>query len=181
MHARDLRGRVRAGLIGGALITLTLAGHTAAGGALDAMGTALVVALALAFGSATVRVRLPLALLLGVLAAGQGLLHLILTVAGSHAHAAAVTATAPSPSTMLLAHTFATLLAAAVILRIDGLVERWLRFVRAVLGWAMHLAPVPAAHSTAAVTGHDIPIALLVLRHGVSRRGPPRDCVPALA
>lgn len=170
---------MRAALVGAALLTLTLAGHTAAGGALDLMGTALVVTLALAFGSATARIRLPLIPLLALLAAGQVMLHLILAVAGSHAHGSA--APVAETSTMLLAHALATVGAAAAILGVDGLVERWLVLLRSALGWALHLAPVPVAHPAGALADHDTPTTLLVLRHGVIRRGPPRPRALALA
>lgn len=159
----------RAALIAAALIVLTLAGHTAGHGSLDLLGIGVVVALAAGFGTALGTRRLTPVRVLSVLLAGQLLLHVVLTFTSAH-HAVAPTTSTPL---MVLGHVVAAVVATAVVVRADALIRAWQRFLAAVLGHAVPRAETPGRPVTPPVsTISEHPTALL-LRHGLSRRGPP--------
>lgn len=159
----------RAALIAAALILLTLVGHTAGHGSLDVLGIALISVLAIGFGTALSARRLTALPVLGVLLAGQLLLHVVLTFTSAH-HAGASSISTPL---MVLGHVVAAGIATVVVLSADALVRAWLRFLAAALGHTVRGADAPrrpAQHP--ASPGAELPTSLL-LRHGLSRRGPP--------
>lgn len=172
MGTPDAQRRTRAALTSGALLLLTISGHTAGGGSVDMLGLAIVGALSVGLSvSATARpLRLPR--LLTVLVAGQVLLHLVLTFTAGHAAHGA-----PSLpfGAMVVGHGVAALMAALVVLHADGLVSRWIAFVSAVLG--PRPRPVAPAHGGAASSANAPALRSLVgkdeLLHQVVRRGPP--------
>lgn len=170
---------VRAGLLGSALAVLTLAGHTAGGGALDPVGVGIVALLSIALAAALSARTLSLPILLAVLLAGQGFLHLVVSLSASHPHGTE-SASAASTATMVSAHALAAVVAAVLIAHADQLASRWQAFLAAVIGTA---APRSAGivHSPATPTGegHDPRVTLVLLLHGVVRRGPPASVVLA--
>ena len=168
---------VRAGLLGSALAVLTLAGHTAAGGALDVIGVGVTAIVAFALAAALSARPLPVPVLLAVLLAGQGLLHVLLTLSADHAHAAAGAPIAPAA--MAGAHALAAIVAAALLTYADRLAARWQAFLGTVLGASTLSLPTPAVPPRAGIAPADVTAGVLVLLlHGVIRRGPP---VPAAA
>lgn len=163
---------VRAGLLGSALTVLTLAGHTSAGGALDVVGAGITAVVAFALAVALSARALSFPLLLAVLLAGQGLLHVLVTITAGHAHAAAGPST--HPAVMVVAHALAALVAAALITHADHLAARWQAFLATVLGASVLLLPTPTLpprRGIARATSADAMLVLLM--HGVIRRGPP--------
>lgn len=162
-------------MVSAALIALTLAGHTAGHGALDPLGIVTVGVLAVGFGAALSSRRLTALPVLAVLLSGQLLLHVVLTFTSAH-HAAA-----PSISTplMVLGHIAAAGVATVAVLGADSVIRAWLRFLSAVLGHAApRIATLRRSPARPASTTPELPASLL-LRHGLSRRGPP--ACPALA
>jgi hypothetical protein len=150
------------------LLILTLAGHSAASGALPSAAACLITAApALALTLAVSARRRSMAWLTGYLLLGELLLHLVLSAASGHAHALL-----PSP-VMLAAHTVASIVAAAVFAQGEQLAARWTAYLGQALGipslrlpaLPIHLAPAPAG-----VVDH---AAGLLLAHHVARRGPP--------
>jgi hypothetical protein len=171
VDARAGRRQLRAGLVGAALAALTLAGHTAAHGSLDPLGTALVVVLSCALAAAVSGQRRSPIRLLAVLLGGQALLHLILTFTSEHAHAGG--AISPSAATMTTAHVIAAVVATILILRADTLAARWSAFLSSVLGRRLRmLLPPSDLEPTLGPTGSGSP-RLQSLLHDVVRRGPP--------
>ena len=169
---------VRAGLLGSALTVLTLAGHTAAGGALDVVGAGITAVVALALAVALSARALSFPLLLTVLLAGQGLLHVLVTLNAGHAHAAA--GPSADPAVMVAAHALAALVAAALITHADHLATRWQAFLSTVLGASVPSLPTPTLPTRTGVPRADSTAgALVLLLHGVIRRGPPVSVTPA--
>ena len=167
---------VRSGMTAGALVVLTAAGHTAAGGAApDAVGLAAVLVLALGLTVATsARPPRPLRLL-AFLLGGQALLHVVLTMTGAHGHAAS--AGGPSTAAMLGAHLAAGLVATVVLLHADDLIDRWQTLLLTALGVVPAGAPTIASSRPVEVA--QAPSGSLdALLHQVVRRGPPA-AVPA--
>lgn len=170
------RRAVRAGLLGSALAVLTLAGHTAGGGALDALGVGLVAVLSVALSAALSARTLSLPTLIAVLLAGQGFLHLIVSLSAAHPHGASST----SSAAMLAAHVAAGVIAAVLIAHADRLAARWQAFLASVIGAASpHGLPVAPFDATTAVPGPGPLTTLVLLLHGVVRRGPPASVVLA--
>jgi hypothetical protein len=169
---------VRAGLLGSALTVLTLAGHTSAGGALDVVGVGITALVALALAVALSARALSFPLLLAVLLAGQGLLHVLVTITAGHAHAAAGPST--DPVVMVVAHALAALVAAALITYADHLAARWQAFLATVLGASVPSLPTPSLSTRTGVPRADSAAgALVLLLHGVVRRGPPSSVASA--
>jgi hypothetical protein len=169
---------VRAGLLGSALTVLTLAGHTSAGGALDVVGAGVTAVVAVALAVALSARALSFPLLLAVLLAGQGLLHVLVTITAGHAHAGA----GPSshPVVMVAAHALAALVAAVLITHADRLAARWQAFLSTVLGASVPPLPTPAMPPNAGVArATSVDAVLILLMHGVIRRGPPSSVASA--
>ena len=174
MHRTRSPRAARAALIASALTVLTLVGHTAGHGALDALGIGLTVLLATGLATATSRRRLTPGTVLGVLLAGQLLLHVVLTFTSAH-HSGA-----PSISTplMVLGHVIAAVVATGVVMSADALVRAWMRFLAAIIGRAVPRTTLPAAPAHQPLSHLVAKLEATRLRHDVVRRGPP---VPALA
>ena len=167
---------MRAALLGSALAVLTLAGHTAGSGAVDALGVGIVAVLSIALAAALSARTLSLPALIAVLLAGQGFLHLVVTLSAAHPHGTSGT----SPTAMLVGHAVAGVIAAILIAQADRLAARWQAYLAAVIG--ADCPPSPAiARTTASPTfdAHDPRLTLVLLLHGVIRRGPPAPVVPA--
>ena len=165
---------LRTGLIGSALAVLTLAGHTAGGGAVDAFGLLLVGVVSVALAAALSARRLSTPMLLGVLLAGQAFLHVLVTMSAGHAHAG------PSlPATMMVgAHVLAAGVAAVLIAHADGLAARWQAFLPTVIGAAEPpVVRLASAATPLVIRRTDSRAALVLLLHGVVRRGPPASAV----
>lgn len=167
---------MRAGLLGSALAVLTLAGHTAGSGTVDALGVGIVAVLSIALAAALSARTLALPALTAVLLAGQGFLHLVVSLSAAHPHSASGT----SSAAMLAGHTVAGVVAALVIAHADRLAARWQAFLATVIGTARPRSNA-VAHPIAPATteGHDPRVILVLLLHGVVRRGPPASVVPA--
>ena len=167
---------VRSGMTAGALVVLTVAGHTGAGGAApDAVGLAAVMVLALGLTVATsARPPRPLRLL-GFLLGGQALLHVVLTMSGTHGHTASIAG--PSTAAMIGAHVAAGLVATVVLLHADDLIDRWQTLLLTALGVVPAEPPTIAAARPVEVA-HASARSLDALLHQVVRRGPPA-AVPA--
>ena len=159
-------------LLGGALLVLTLAGHTAGGGGVDPLGAAVALLISIALASSLARRPLPLPTLAGVLLAGQALLHVVLAVATSHAEHSAIDHSAPPASAMVTAHVLAALAAAIVISRADGIAAAWRRFTASLLGGIDHIVPATTALRPLPSTGVSARGQRLLIHHLV-RRGPP--------
>lgn len=171
--------RARAVLTAGALLLLTISGHTAGGGSVDLLGLAIVAVLSVGLAVSTTATSLSLPRLLTVLVAGQLLLHVVLTFTAGHtAHGAA----SPPMGAMVAGHAIAALVAALVVRHADLLVARWIAFVSTMLGTmprpAARALGLPIAASTAADRALNHLDALL---DQVVRRGPPAgmDLLPA--
>lgn len=163
--------RARAVLTAGALLLLTISGHTAGGGSIDVLGLVIVAALSVGLAVSTTATSLSLPRLLTVLVAGQLLLHLVLTFTTGHA---AHGATSTPVGAMVAGHAVAAIVAALVVRHADLLVARWIAFVSTVLG----PIPRPVARvlglPTTAITASDRALVRLdALLHQVVRRGPP--------
>jgi hypothetical protein len=159
-------------LLGGALSVLTLAGHTAADGAVDAVGVAVTTAVSLGLARALATRTRSVPALVGILLAGQALLHVVLTVATGHASHGGAGGAMPA-SVMIVAHAAAAVVAAVLIGHADSVAAAWRRFTRTLLG-----GPLPSSPSGPAFPGglpsDAAPISSSVrLRHHVIRRGPP--------
>ena len=170
---------MRAGLLGAALAVLTLAGHTAAGGALDALGIGIVAVLSTALAAALSTRALSLPVLIAVLLAGQGFLHLVVSLGVSHPHGSTGTSSAGTSSTAMIAgHAVAGIVAALLIAHADRLAARWNAFLASVIGVAVaHTAAIAHPAPAFARDGHDPRATLVLLLHGVVRRGPPASVV----
>ncbi len=160
----------RVTLVAAAISVLSLAGHTAGGGAIDLLGIAAVIALAAGLAATTTRRRLSWGRVWVVLLAAQALLHVVLTFTSGHAHGA----TAMSVPAMVLGHVIASVIAAAIVVHADSLLRRWAAYLAAVIG-----APVPTPvglqlppPGRVARTASRTP-ALPVTRQRIVRRGPP--------
>ncbi len=151
---------------------LTVAGHTAAAGSVDAIGLAVTTVVAVGLGAAVTSRPLRFSRLLVVLLAGQGLLHLLLTVSSSHAHGSP--AAGPSGITMAGGHVLAAAIAAKLVTHADDLITRWTGLLGARLGWRRPALAIPESGPAdlipAFTPGASRPDALV---HDVSRRGPP--------
>lgn len=150
------------------LLILTLAGHSAASGALPPLTACLLAAApALALTLAVSGRRRSVAWLIGYLLLGELLLHLVLAAASGHAHALL-----PSPG-MLLAHLVASTIAAAVFAQGEQLAARWSAYLGQALGTPrLRLPALPSLLVPAPTPGISHPVGLL-LTHHVVRRGPP--------
>ena len=170
------RRATRAGLLGSALAVLTLAGHTAGSGTVDVLGVGIVTVLSIALAAALSARPLSLPALIAVLLAGQGFLHLVVSLSAAHPHGASST----SSATMLAAHVAAGVVAAVLIAHADRLAARWQAFLASVIGAASPQG-VTVAHAAAAqaVSDFGARTTLVLLLHGVIRRGPPLSVVLA--
>lgn len=152
------------------MTVMTLAGHAAGGGALDPLGIGAVIALSTGLAATTARRRPSWARVWIVLLAAQALLHVVLTFTSGHAH----TTSSVSVPAMVLGHVVASMLAATILVRADGLLHRWAVYLAAVIG-----APVPTPDRPRLLTpGHvartgSRSSSLLMTRHRIVRRGPP--------
>jgi hypothetical protein len=168
---RQAQRTARAVLTGGALLLLTLGGHTAGGGSVDGLGLAIVAALSAGLAASTTARAISLPRLLTVLVAGQVLLHLVLAFSSGHAHHGSAS---PPLVSMLAGHAVAALLAALVVRHADGLVARWIAFVSTMLGArprpGVTAQRAPSSAPSRVGRGLSGPAALL---HQVVRRGPP--------
>lgn len=157
--------------MGTALASLTLAGHTAGGGMVDPVGLAIVAGMSAALAAALSGHPLRIGRLIVVLVAGQALLHTVLTFSAGHAHLAGAQ---PATGVMIGAHVAAALVAAGLIWRADELAARWGAFIATVLGVRPAPPAAPTSPSASVVRATAAPsAALLLLLHGVVRRGPP--------
>jgi hypothetical protein len=168
---REVQRRARAVLTAGALLLVTVSGHTAGGGSVDVLGLALVAVLSIGLAASTTARAASLPRLFAVLAAGQVLLHLVLTFTAGHA---AHGSTALPWGAMVTGHAAAALVAALVVRHADALVASWIAFVSTVLG----PRPRPAvtafpARATAITPADRVLLRLDSLLHQVVRRGPP--------
>lgn len=152
------------------MTVLTLAGHAAGGGALDPLGITAVITLAAGLAATTTRRSLSWGRVWVILLATQALLHVVLAFTSGHAHSA----TAVSVPAMVLGHVIASVLAAALVVHAEALLQCWAAYLAAVIG-----APVPTpgglqlpSPGRVARTASRTP-ALLVTRHRIVRRGPP--------
>lgn len=156
-------------MVASTLAGLTVAGHTAAGGAPDPVGVVLVVLLSAGLAQLLAARRLRALPVLALLLAGQGLAHVVLSLAGHHAPSSS----GPGTGAMLTAHVIAAAVAALVLVHADRLVDRWLRLTATILGapaLALPDLPRPAAarpRETRAPSPSDL------LLHHAGRRGPP--------
>lgn len=167
---------VRAGLLGSALAVLTLAGHTAGGGALDVLGVGIALVLSTALAAALSSRAMGLPALIAVLLAGQGFLHLVVSLSAAHPHGAPGT----SSAAMVAGHAAAGVIAAILIAHADRLAARWRAFLATVIGVDRPQSAVIAPRTAAAaLEGHDPRVTLVLLLHGVVRRGPPASVVLA--
>jgi hypothetical protein len=167
---------VRAGLLGSALAVLTLAGHTAGSGAVDALGLGIVAVLSIALAAALSARTLALPTLIAVLLAGQGFLHLVVSLSAAHPHGT----TGTSSAAMLAGHAVAGIVAAILIAHADRLAARWQAYLASVIGAdCPPSAAIEQPTAAPAVEGHDPRITLVLLLHGVARRGPPASVVLA--
>lgn len=171
MTNREVQRKARAVLTAGALLLLTISGHTAGGGNVDVLGLALVAVLAVGLAISTTSSSLSLPRLLAVLVAGQVLLHLVLTFTAGHAAHGAITL----PFTAMVAgHVVAALIAALVVRQADALVARWIAFVSTVLAPPSFPAVmVPGAPAAVIAAADRSLVHLDALLHQVVRRGPP--------
>lgn len=150
------------------LLLLTLAGHSAASGALPPLSAVLLAAApALALTLAVSGRRRSMAWLAGYLFLGELLLHLVLTAASGHAH------TLLPSAGMLLAHGVASVIAAAVFAQGEQVVARWNAYLGQALGTpSLHLPALPPLLVPTPALGITDPVGIL-LSHHVVRRGPP--------
>lgn len=153
-----------------AISVLAMAGHTAAGGAIDPLGIAAVIALAACLAATTTRRSLSWRRVWVVLLAAQALLHAVLTFTSGHAH---ITTPVSLPA-MVVGHVIASVIAATLVVHADALLRRWSAYLAAVVG-----APLPALREPGvAVSGLHVrgpegsPI-VTATRHRIVRRGPP--------
>ena len=172
---------MRAGLLGSALAVLTLAGHTAAGGALDPLGIGIVAVLSIALAAALSTRALALPALVAVLLAGQGFLHLVISFSAAHPHGTThASSSGAASAAMITGHAVAGVVAALLIAHADRLAGRWRAFLASVIGAdAPHSAAIPCPTPAVARVGHDPRVTLVLLLHGVVRRGPPASVVLA--
>jgi hypothetical protein len=168
---REVQRRARAVLTAGALLLLTVSGHTAGGGGVDVLGLAIVTVLSAGLAISTTTRSLSLPRLLAVLVAGQVLLHLVLTFTAGHAaHGSA----ALPLGAMVAGHAAAALVAALVVRHADALIARWIAFVSTVLGPRPGaVVMVPAAPTSLTAPAVRALVRLQGLLHQVVRRGPP--------
>lgn len=173
---RRFRRAARATLVSSALIVLTLAGHTAASGALpDVPALALTALIATALTAAVSERRMTLPAMLAYLVGAEALLHVVLAVAG-HGHGSLL----PSAS-MITAHLMAAVGSALVLVEAERILDRWLVLLRRALGSAFPaLRPIPAPLTGAVVTG-PLTSTLLTLLHARELRGPPAAARPRLS
>ena len=164
---------LRALLTSVALTVLTIAGHTAGGGGLpDPTGLLVVTGLAFGLAYAISAHHVASTRLLAFLLAGQAFLHLVLTFSSAHAHS--MGAAAPDARAMIAGHVVAAILAAGLLTHSDTLIDRWLAFLRAVLG-----TPPPESAPMIRLTGQTTPAPAPCSRLRDSllrqdtRRGPP--------
>lgn len=160
----------RIALVAVALAVVTMAAHTAAGGGLDLLAGGVVAGLSVALAAGIAhRPLAPVRLFAAVLGA-QAVLHLMMTASAPHASMHGHT----SAGLMLLGHLAAAFITAAVVIRADALVTRWVRLIGTALGTALPVPVAPTADlarpsSATSPTGST----LRVLLHRVQRRGPP--------
>lgn len=155
---------------------LTVAGHTAGGGALDALGIGIALVLSIGLAAALSARALSVPALIAVLLAGQGFLHLVVSFSAAHAHGAS----SMSTTAMLAGHAVAGVVAAVLIAHADSLAARWRAFLATVIGaTSPRTSPVAATAASTAMPGPGSRIALVLLLHGVVRRGPPPSVVLA--
>jgi len=163
--------RTRAALVASTLLVLTLAGHSAGNGAVTLAGLLAATVLSTALAVATTRRPLSWRRAITVLLGGEALLHLVLTFTSGHGH----TSTAIDGTTMVVAHVLASLVAAAVLVRAEGIAAAWSAYLRATVGASL---PVPGApHAPAHSPRHVSACArrtLAGIRHVLVLRGPPR-------
>ncbi len=164
--------------MGAALAVLTVAGHTAAQGSIDAVGVVVTAAISVALGLSVTRGPLGFPRLLAFLLAGQALLHVVLAFASAHSHGTAVGA--PSTAAMVAGHVLAAIVAAMVVCHADGLMARWSALLGSTLGWSRPV-PVRPARPMDAVLPYveDRGLVLRHLDHRLQRRGPPEGIVLA--
>lgn len=152
-----------------ALTVVTLAAHTAGGGAVDALSTAVVLALAVALAAGLANRRLGLTRLIPALLGAQVVLHLLMSVAGAHGASHAV----HGGWLMAGAHVAAALAIALVVAHADGLLAAWATLLRTTLGAALRLPATPDAHGALPTSVAPATTTLIALLHRVERRGPP--------
>jgi len=157
-------------LVAAAISVLSLAGHTAGGGAVDLLGIGAVIALATGLAATTTRRSLSWVRVWVVLLAAQALLHVVLTFTSGHAHSA----TAVSVPAMVLGHVIASVMAAAIVVHADALLRRWAAYLAAAIGAALPEPREPGvAVSGLHVRGPEGNPVVTATRHRIVRRGPP--------
>jgi hypothetical protein len=169
---------VRASLSAGALVLLTLAGHTAGSGSLPGpIGLVMVTILAFGLAYATGSRRLAPLQLLAFLLGAQVLLHLVLASAAGHAHGAVA---GPGTAAMIAGHVAAAVVAAVLLDQSDQLIDRWASLWASALGATPHVSLTEHKPNRIA----NAPVAPFLchsahLQHHVVRRGPPASAVLA--
>lgn len=165
----------RIALVAVALAVVTMAAHTAGGGALDPISAGVVAALSGALAAGIAHRRIGMMRLAAAVLGAQAVLHLVMTVSAAHGSMHGHV----SDGAMLAGHVAAAIITAAVVIRADALVVRWRRLIGTALGMALPatVPPIPAVarpSSTTPPTGSP----LRVLLHRVQRRGPPMAWLP---
>lgn len=160
---------VRGAVLGVSCLLLSLAAHTAAGGASLDLGLGLSALIALALGIAWAERRAtPLRLAAFVLIA-QLVLHGFGVVAGSHHHGASLI---PSPG-MIAAHAIAAVGMALLLAHADTLAHGWVAFLQSLRTQLPVLQPLPVRVAAAVAAGPVPAVIRPVALHDIARRGPP--------
>lgn len=152
-----------------ALTVVTLAAHTAGGGAIDALSAAVVGVLAIALAAGVANRPLGLTRLIPALIGAQFVLHLLMSVAGGHGGSHAAQAGWP----MAFAHGIAAIAIAFVVAHADRVLTAWSTLLRTTLGAALHLPATPEASDVPPASVAPAATTLMALLHRVERRGPP--------
>ncbi|MFD1812257.1 hypothetical protein [Rhodococcus gannanensis] len=159
-------GPLRGSAVGALTAALAVAGHGLAGGGYPTTAAlTLLVLCSTVAGAVAATCRGTRTALAAALAGGQLLGHLILSGTTVHQHAATASA-----ATMLVAHTVATALCAALIVAAEKLYDPITRALRVPLRGPVARPLRRRSHRIPAATD---PLTHLLLDHVVSRRGPP--------
>ncbi len=165
---------VRATLIGGGAVFVTVVAHSAAGG-WDAPTAPLLLSLlvCVALSSTVADRRLRISRLLMFVAALQVLIHVSLVVGSVHAGSEHGHGNVLPDGRMLTAHIVASLVVVAALAYGDEIAHRWIRFLRQLTRVFACAVQPPPCNGCPAGTRKSAMAHTLRLEHVVARRGPP--------
>ena len=166
---------LRGGILGVAVLLISVAGHAAGyGGSLPGVPALLVMLpLFVVLSAALADRRLSTAALLGYLLTTQALAHVLLVVGFGHSgHAGPSAALVPGPR-MLLGHAVALTLVFLVLLYGEDVFHRWLRFLTDLARtWNIASAPIIDGHQRSWACSPE-PVIRREHAESARRRGPP--------